>query len=346
MVEAPRVRATVVKVWKEPRRFAEEPTWMMSVRYAPGSTLEAAANRAVELAGEPQALVKRRVSFLAVHGEQVGFWIPHKLYLDVEPPLPTPSHRFPSGERVYVVGPRDLSEVKIGTTSGVHARMQDLRAAAFVPLYVHAHFDGSFELERRLHRRFADLCVGGERFRVAGQLAQLLDMVGLSEPIPLMEDGGPIGPEQNPPYLSRLLRDAQAATLGDRFPSSPLDDGPVPRMRREPRRSPERQPPHVVERPVVTDAEIDEVILSVVARLPGELTLVRPAHILWGSKGEATLRDRHDTLPEYGRFADESHERLRARTDALLASDDLGLVDDRLSVRVGREVGAPLIGRR
>jgi hypothetical protein len=88
----------------------------------------------------------------------------------------------------------------------------------------------------------------------------------------------------------------------------------------------------VVERPTVTDDEIDQAILSVVGRLPGDLTPIRPAHILWGSKGEATLRDGHDALPEYARFAGQPHARLRARVDALVAEGRLAIVGGYLSL--------------
>jgi hypothetical protein len=78
-----------------------------------------------------------------------------------------PAHGVPpygTWERVYVVGERGKSIVKIGTTTNTDARLDALRRSHGGKLIYRWLYDGNVELEYHLHRYFRLLALGGEWF--------------------------------------------------------------------------------------------------------------------------------------------------------------------------------------
>lgn len=71
---------------------------------------------------------------------------------------------------IYVVG--FAGYVKIGWSRKVNERLLDVQEGLPENLIVHALISGTCEMERDLHRVFADLRLEGEWFRLTGELAR------------------------------------------------------------------------------------------------------------------------------------------------------------------------------
>ncbi len=78
---------------------------------------------------------------------------------------------------IYIIRAIELNRVKIGTTSGpsVAQRLSQLRTGCPTELALLATFEGGFEEESRLHRRFAYLRTHGEWFEYAPELREFVE---------------------------------------------------------------------------------------------------------------------------------------------------------------------------
>lgn len=85
----------------------------------------------------------------------------------------------PEGEsRVYCILNIACDAVKIGTTTNVRRRLQQLQTASPDRLYLHYHIRGGLSKERELHQRYARFRRVGEWFydpdgKIAGDFTRL-----------------------------------------------------------------------------------------------------------------------------------------------------------------------------
>lgn len=82
------------------------------------------------------------------------------------------------------------------------------------------------------------------------------------------------------------------------------------------------------ELPAAPVADLDDAIIGLVRDAPAELGSAMPAHILWGSKGPATVKAGHPAHPSYGRFGHVQHSDLLERVQVLIAAGHLRLTGD------------------
>lgn len=75
---------------------------------------------------------------------------------------------------VYFARAGRSSRVKIGTTSSVASRMNGLSHPLIGKLRVLGVVPGGYEVERRMHQRFAEYHVKGEWFTLSGELAEFV----------------------------------------------------------------------------------------------------------------------------------------------------------------------------
>lgn len=99
------------------------------------------------------------------------FWMVNPEPYPGVPYLPLPLNRFPA-THVYFLW--DGETIKIGRSGAPFARMQELQKTRRLRLQMIGHFRAHPDEELRLHRIFKDLRLGGEWFKPA---AQLLDLI-------------------------------------------------------------------------------------------------------------------------------------------------------------------------
>lgn len=85
-------------------------------------------------------------------------------------------------EVVYVLGTPGSNTVKIGRTTNLAKRVAEIQRMSPVPLAALWHCPGGHELERRLHRHFADLRSHGEWFVFRRDAVQLIRWAVEDEP--------------------------------------------------------------------------------------------------------------------------------------------------------------------
>ncbi len=105
----------------------------------------------------------------------------------------------PPGGRIYFVEGANLGLVKIGYATRVLRRISELTTGCPVRLELRAIAIGTFDDERRLHRRFAHLRKHGEWFRLDAELRALIARHALPEPIYFT------GPEIEPPWFREIV---------------------------------------------------------------------------------------------------------------------------------------------
>lgn len=82
------------------------------------------------------------------------------------------------------------------------------------------------------------------------------------------------------------------------------------------------------ELPVSRIADLDDAIVQLIRDSPGKLGQAMPAHILWGSKGPATIKAGWHAHRDYGRFKEVLHADLLQRVHELVAAGRLQLAGE------------------